>query len=431
MWWWLGVHALASGGSGNGDHAVGARAAPWCAPCRGITPLVQSLSEKLSSTTFVKVNVDEVDDFMEEYSVVSLSTFLLYSKDGSQAPTVTGTKWETIEAAIYGVSGAASTASGASTATKPAAPTAAPTSASTKQSSTPNGAASASPATTNSDERFTLRLMSNYEALKAAKSEALAAGRAVVIQCSAEWCRPCQFITPKMQELSAETPGIAFFKVDVDEVEDIMDDYKIVSLPTFLMWNADGTKAAAVAGSAWPKIKGAILAVNPSPQVAPGDAGAGAGAGAGATSRSLKRPRDEDSAAQPAGASKQARPTSLKLTAADIAARVAALVVPAEAASVVAAFDEALPTLSAEEARALYSYKVPMLSTDGGCRYAYTVYGCDMVAAYGSLTGTMQLVAAVLGPGWPPSHFPWHNHWALTSMLPTSPSCHRPSGCSG
>ncbi|XP_043800744.1 thioredoxin-2-like [Apis laboriosa] len=56
----------------------------------------------------------------------------------------------------------------------------------------------------------------------------------VVIDFFAVWCGPCKIIGPKVEELSLEMEDVIFLKVDVDECEDIVGEYEITSMPTFV-----------------------------------------------------------------------------------------------------------------------------------------------------------------------------------------------------
>lgn len=55
--------------------------ATWCGPCQRIAPIYEQLSEKFSTITFLKADVDESEELAGEYSVMSLPTFV-FMKDG-------------------------------------------------------------------------------------------------------------------------------------------------------------------------------------------------------------------------------------------------------------------------------------------------------------------------------------------------------------
>lgn len=54
--------------------------APWCGPCKTISPFLQELSESHTDILFVKVNIDEAEDIANEYSVATMPTFMLFKK---------------------------------------------------------------------------------------------------------------------------------------------------------------------------------------------------------------------------------------------------------------------------------------------------------------------------------------------------------------
>ncbi len=59
----------------------------------------------------------------------------------------------------------------------------------------------------------------------------------VVVDCYAPWCGPCKMISPIIDELSEEISGCAFYKMNVDEAEEIASEYNIMSIPTILFFD--------------------------------------------------------------------------------------------------------------------------------------------------------------------------------------------------
>ena len=52
--------------------------APWCGPCKGMNPILESLATKNDGKMkVVKMNVDENPDVPGRYGVMSIPTFLL------------------------------------------------------------------------------------------------------------------------------------------------------------------------------------------------------------------------------------------------------------------------------------------------------------------------------------------------------------------
>lgn len=54
-----------------------------------------------------------------------------------------------------------------------------------------------------------------------------------VVYFTATWCPPCRRIGPFLAELSEETEGVAFGKVDIDDNKEAADMAGIKSIPTF------------------------------------------------------------------------------------------------------------------------------------------------------------------------------------------------------
>ncbi|QPC71329.1 hypothetical protein HYE68_002081 [Fusarium pseudograminearum] len=63
--------------------------APWCGPCRFISPVVEKMSEQFDKVFFAKVNVDEAEDISQEYGIRAMPTFIAF-KDGEKADEVVG-----------------------------------------------------------------------------------------------------------------------------------------------------------------------------------------------------------------------------------------------------------------------------------------------------------------------------------------------------
>lgn len=60
----------------------------------------------------------------------------------------------------------------------------------------------------------------------------------VAIDYYATWCGPCKKISPEFERLSNDNAyaGWTFIKIDVDEAEEIVAEYKIVQMPTFMFF---------------------------------------------------------------------------------------------------------------------------------------------------------------------------------------------------
>ena len=69
----------------------------------------------------------------------------------------------------------------------------------------------------------------------------------VLIDCYATWCGPCRMLSPILDEISNEESTYKFYKLDVDESSNIAKEYKIMSIPTILLFN-DGKLKETVVG---------------------------------------------------------------------------------------------------------------------------------------------------------------------------------------
>ena len=60
-------------------------------------------------------------------------------------------------------------------------------------------------------------------------------GEKVLVDCYADWCGPCKMLSPILEELSNEV-DYKFYKVDVDEEQDIAVKFGVMSIPTLLIF---------------------------------------------------------------------------------------------------------------------------------------------------------------------------------------------------
>jgi len=64
--------------------------APWCGPCRAMSPAVEAVAEKLANdATVVKVNVDDNPSVSSKYNIRGIPTLILF-KGGKEANRLVG-----------------------------------------------------------------------------------------------------------------------------------------------------------------------------------------------------------------------------------------------------------------------------------------------------------------------------------------------------
>jgi thioredoxin 1 len=79
----------------------------------------------------------------------------------------------------------------------------------------------------------------------------------VVLDCFATWCGPCKTIAPKVVGFAKDFPQARFYKVDVDEVNDVAAELGIRAMPTFMLFKK-GEKVEEVVGANEKALKAAI-----------------------------------------------------------------------------------------------------------------------------------------------------------------------------
>lgn len=59
----------------------------------------------------------------------------------------------------------------------------------------------------------------------------------VLVDCYAPWCGPCKLLSPIIDELASKTETCEFYKLNVDDAEEISREYGIMSIPTILLFD--------------------------------------------------------------------------------------------------------------------------------------------------------------------------------------------------
>jgi thioredoxin 1 len=65
--------------------------APWCGPCRAVTPVLEQISGETDKVEFVKVNIDDIPVVASRFDVLSIPTVILFA-DGEAKETVVGAR---------------------------------------------------------------------------------------------------------------------------------------------------------------------------------------------------------------------------------------------------------------------------------------------------------------------------------------------------
>ena len=70
----------------------------------------------------------------------------------------------------------------------------------------------------------------------------------VLVDFWATWCRPCQMVAPILEELTSEYSGkLTIAKLDVDQNQQTAQKYRVMSIPTMIIFK-DGKPVANIVG---------------------------------------------------------------------------------------------------------------------------------------------------------------------------------------
>ena len=89
------------------------------------------------------------------------------------------------------------------------------------------------------------------------EAEVLKSEKPVLLDFFATWCGPCRMVGPIIEEIAEEYDDFKVAKLDVDEVPEIAKEYRVISIPTLMVFK--GGKVVNQALGAMPKEK--ILAL--------------------------------------------------------------------------------------------------------------------------------------------------------------------------
>jgi len=77
-------------------------------------------------------------------------------------------------------------------------------------------------------------------------AEVLESELPVLVDFTAAWCAPCRIMDPLLAELAAERDDLRIVKVDVDQNQATAARYGVMSMPTFVLFEAGSPKLTLV-----------------------------------------------------------------------------------------------------------------------------------------------------------------------------------------
>ena len=88
--------------------------------------------------------------------------------------------------------------------------------------------------------------------------EKISQNQLVVVDFNADWCSPCRKLEPVFQALAKQHPECRFISVDVDDNEEIANNYSINSLPTVVLFR-EGKEMKRIVGYQPDSLKKAVI----------------------------------------------------------------------------------------------------------------------------------------------------------------------------
>lgn len=58
----------------------------------------------------------------------------------------------------------------------------------------------------------------------------------VLVDFYADWCGPCQMLAPILEQLAEEQTDVKIVKLNVDEAQSIAGEYRVMSIPTMILF---------------------------------------------------------------------------------------------------------------------------------------------------------------------------------------------------
>ena len=66
-------------------------------------------------------------------------------------------------------------------------------------------------------------------------SEVLQSNKTVLVDFYADWCSPCQMLSPKVEDVAKENNNLKVVKINIDDEEELATRYEIASIPTLVV----------------------------------------------------------------------------------------------------------------------------------------------------------------------------------------------------
>ena len=78
------------------------------------------------------------------------------------------------------------------------------------------------------------------------ENEVLQSDKTVLVDFWASWCGPCKMLSPVVDQIAEEMPEIKVGKINVDEQPDLAQQFRVMSIPTLLVFKNGAVAATSI-----------------------------------------------------------------------------------------------------------------------------------------------------------------------------------------
>ena len=78
--------------------------------------------------------------------------------------------------------------------------------------------------------------------------ESINSSKYVLVDFFAAWCGPCKALDAQIKKASEKYPNLKIYKVDIDQADEVSDNFEVENLPTVFLYK-DGKKKSLFMGN--------------------------------------------------------------------------------------------------------------------------------------------------------------------------------------